>query len=228
MKTILLISLSIIIFYSATAGQNNKFLIAQKKFDRVKSAYKNKNSLIDSLFLEKKLIRNNYKILLKVFKEEGLLKVYVTTILDSNFKLLKQYSLTNLSGELGPKREEGDGQIPEGIYFIDRFNPKSNFHLSLGINYPNEYDKIYANKTSPGSDIFIHGGWHTIGCMPIGDDAIEEVYIFAIEAKANGQKHIPVHIFPKEFTDDNYNKLMKKYIGKEDILGIYKQLYKVR
>ncbi len=97
----------------------------------------------------------------------------------------------------GPKRHENDGQVPEGFYFIDRFNPASNFHLSLGLNYPNASDKLLG-EAPYGGDIFIHGNCVTIGCIPLTDEKIEEVYLLAVLAKNGGQKSIPVHIFPFE------------------------------
>ncbi|MBP6411700.1 MAG: L,D-transpeptidase family protein, partial [Pseudarcicella sp.] len=109
------------------------------------------------------------------------------------------------SGIIGPKRAEGDLQVPEGFYHIDRFNPLSSFHLSLGINYPNASDKILG-KEKPGSDIFIHGSDVTVGCVPLTDDKIKEVYALAVQARNGGQKQIEVHIFPFELTDNKLNR----------------------
>lgn len=103
------------------------------------------------------------------------------------FRLIKDYQICSLSGELGPKRQQGDLQVPEGFYWIDRFNPASNFYLSLGINYPNQFDRILGKSGELGGDIFIHGGCVTIGCIPITDDKIKELYLIAVEAKSNGQ-----------------------------------------
>ena len=105
---------------------------------------------------------------------------------------------------MGPKRKEGDRQIPEGIYFIDRFNPHSKFHLSLGINYPNKADRVHADPNAPGSDIFIHGGCETIGCIPITNSKIEELYALANRARQLSQSKIPVHIFPARFSNEFY------------------------
>lgn len=79
---------------------------------------------------------------------------------------------------------------------IDRFNPKSKFHLSLGLNYPNKADRIKGDAEQPGSDIFIHGDCVTVGCIPLGDSTIERVYTLAEQAKLVGKKPIRVHIFP--------------------------------
>jgi len=83
------------------------------------------------------------------------------------------------SGTLGPKLQQGDGQVPEGIYRIDRLNPNSAYHLSLGLDYPNAQDLARARRdgrTRLGGDIFIHGRDVSIGCLAIGDDAIDELF----------------------------------------------------
>lgn len=87
----------------------------------------------------------------------------------------------------GPKQFEGDGKTPEGSYLIDRRNPNSKFHLSLGISYPNAKDVAFAHAAgrSPGGDIFIHGrsGQHkgrgkdwTAGCIAVKDREMEKIY----------------------------------------------------
>lgn len=106
---------------------------------------------------------------------------------------------------------EGDLQVPEGFYYIDRFNPASSYYLSLGINYPNESDKKKSNASRLGGDIFIHGANVTIGCMPMTDDKIKEIYLYAVYAKDNGQNKIPVYIFPFQMTDRNFYYYKKYY-----------------
>jgi hypothetical protein len=101
-----------------------------------------------------------------------------------------------LAGTLGPKRMGGDFQVPEGFYYINEFNPKSTYYLSLGINYPNASDRILSDSLDPGGDIYIHGSCVTVGCIPITDNQIDELYILAAHAKDAGQDFIPVHIFP--------------------------------
>lgn len=84
-------------------------------------------------------------------------------------------------------------QVPEGFYEVDRFNPLSSFHLSLGLNYPNASDRVLSDPVSPGTDIFIHGGNASIGCLALGDDGIEEVYLAAIDSRV---RPIHVQLFP--------------------------------
>lgn len=125
---------------------------------------------------------------------------------------------------MGPKRRQGDGQVPEGFYYIDRFNPISNFYLSLGINYPNLSDKRKSSFHDPGGDIFIHGSCVTIGCLPITDDSIKELYLLAVYAKNNGQAKIPVYIFPFRMTDKQMLKYNAEYEGNKALLTFWDNL----
>ncbi|MEM8526615.1 MAG: L,D-transpeptidase family protein [Bacteroidota bacterium] len=137
------------------------------------------------------------EIVLVGLKEEQLLQVYAKT--QNDIKFIKAYPFTANSGNLGPKLKEGDRQIPEGIYQIEYLNPNSSFYLSLKINYPNEFDKSksqFANVSEMGGDIFIHGKAVTIGCIPIGDEAIEEVFLMAKKAFSHP---IKVIISPRDF-----------------------------
>jgi hypothetical protein len=110
---------------------------------------------------------------------------------------------------------EGDYQVPEGFYFIREFNPNSNYYLSLGINYPNASDKILSDSLKPGSDIYIHGSCVTVGCIPITDQQIDELYILAAHAKDLGQDFIPVHIFPIRFNVERSVKFLEN-LTKDD------------
>jgi len=103
------------------------------------------------------------------------------------------------SGTMGPKRMEGDYQVPEGFYHINEFNPNSNYHLSLGLNYPNASDRILSDTYRPGGMIYIHGNCVSTGCIPISDIPMEELYIIASNVKAKGQDFIPVHVFPVRY-----------------------------
>ena len=103
-------------------------------------------------------------------------------------QLLKSYRIRLGFNPIGHKQEEGDGRTPEGRYFITHHNPKSAYHMSLGLNYPNKKDKKAAaiRNSDPGKDIFIHGGpknilmhlftdW-TNGCIAVLNNEIEEIY----------------------------------------------------
>lgn len=177
-----------------------------KNMDRVELAY-HENYLSLKKKLNKKAINiAAANIFIRAFKKEEIVEVWAKNKEDGFFKKIIKYSFCKNSGTLGPKRKEGDRQIPEGFYFINRFNPKSNFYLSLGLNYPNASDLILSDKESPGSDIFIHGGCQTVGCIPITDEKIMELYVLVNEAKKNGQMKIPVHIYPFKMTDSKMGK----------------------
>ena len=135
-------------------------------------------------------------LLIRAFKHEEGLEIWASNEIDGEYILLKTYPIAKQSGVLDPKRKEGDKQVPEGFYYIDRFNPRSRYHLSLGLNYPNESDKVRSDKKQPGSDIFIHGSNVSIGCLAVTDEIIEEIYILALDVKQGGLKNIPVHLFP--------------------------------
>jgi murein L,D-transpeptidase YafK len=100
---------------------------------------------------------------------------------------------------MGPKRIEGDYQVPEGFYCVNEFRPGSSYHLALGINYPNASDLLLSDSVKPGSEIYIHGSCTTIGCIPILNEPIEELYIITSIAKNIGEDFIPVHIYPVRF-----------------------------
>lgn len=174
------------------------FKDAQLKFDRVKSAYTEKEAAVKDL-LKTRNIGAGYQLFLRAFKKERDLEIWVKQKASSDYTLLTTYPFCTSSGTLGPKRKEGDLQIPEGVYTINHFNPFSTFHLSLGINYPNASDRILGDKKHPGGAIYIHGNCVSIGCIPITDEKIKELYILAVEARESGQANIPVHIFPGRF-----------------------------
>jgi murein L,D-transpeptidase YafK len=149
----------------------------------------------------------SFEVFLRAFKSEKLLEVWVRPPEDPNFQLFKSYPICQASGMPGPKLLKGDRQVPEGFYHINRFNPKSKFHLSLGLNYPNESDLVRADRENPGGDIFIHGDCMSIGCLAMTDDFIKEIYVLVLLAKENGQSRIPVHIFPARLTAANLERM---------------------
>ncbi len=153
----------------------------------------------------------DFDVFLRGFKLEEVLEVWIRKKGSLEYQYVKSYPFCQFSGRMGPKRMRGDLQIPEGFYYINRFNPKSKYHLSLGLNYPNTSDRILGNKRMLGGDIFIHGGCATIGCIPITDFYIEELYALVSEATQGGQKKIPVHIFPAKMEAYTMSKLNEGY-----------------
>ncbi len=116
-------------------------------------------------------------------KQERLLSVYAG-VSDSTLTHITSYPILAASGATGPKLAEGDRQVPEGLYRVEGLNPNSRFHLSIKVDYPNAFDREMAavdGRTQLGGDIFIHGGSASIGCLAIGDDAIEELFVLLAE-----------------------------------------------
>ncbi len=204
--------------------QQSSFKDTQQKEARVKVAYEDKEASAKKRFTDQKLSMDKFQLFLRAFKKEKELEVWVKEKGKETFALLYTIDFCSSSGTLGPKRKEGDLQIPEGIYQINHFNPVSNFYLSLGINYPNESDKILSDKKKPGSAIYIHGNCVTVGCIPITDDGIKELYLLAVEAKNNGQTTIPVHIFPTRLDAGIAEKLATAYQADSKTAAFWKNL----
>lgn len=136
------------------------------------------------------------EIALISFKDTKVLELWARDLGD--FKLVHSYPIKAASGELGPKLEEGDRQVPEGIYRIEGLNPNSSYHLSMKLNYPNQFDLKWAKREGrkfPGTNIFIHGKAVSIGCLAMGDKAIEELFVLS---KMVGLKNIRVIISPSD------------------------------
>lgn len=173
------------------------------------------------LLQDEKIDANNFELFLRAFKKEQFLEVWAKDKTTERFIKIQSYDFCTTSGVLGPKRQEGDYQIPEGCYWIDRFNPNSKFHLSLGLNYPNDSDRILGHSQRPGSDIFIHGGCASVGCIPITNQKIEELYALATKAQELGQRKIQVHIFPSNKMEKLLQKRSKNKAFWQNLLPIF-------
>ena len=195
---------------------NLAFIDYQRTFPRPNDALKRKEDTLKKQFAEKKLVWPAKYIYIRSFKFDSQLEVWVKDELKKPFRLFNAYNVCAMAGSLGPKRMEGDYQVPEGFYLIKEFNPKSSYYLSLGINYPNVSDRILSDSVSPGGDIYIHGSCVTTGCIPMTDGKIEEIYIIAAYAKSLGQDYIPVHIFPIRFNVQRSVDYLDK-MAKDDI-----------
>ena len=158
------------------------------------------------------------EIFLRWFKREAVVELWSRED-RGPFRLIATYEILAPSGGPGPKRRAGDRQVPEGFYEIDRFNPASLFHLSLGVNYPNASDRILSDHDKPGGDIFIHGKNVSIGCAPIGDAAIEQLYLAALDTRARGQARIPVHIFPARMNGAEWTAFAAQHTARDPALA---------
>lgn len=144
-------------------------------------------------FFEKKRLKwPAQKITLIGLKEERRLEVWIEDG-QRKMQLVRSYPILGASGTSGPKLREGDGQVPEGIYAIESLNPNSAFHLSLRINYPNAFDRKQAKDDGReylGGDIMIHGRTSSAGCLAIGDEAIEDLFVMTALAPSSNIKII--------------------------------------
>jgi murein L,D-transpeptidase YafK len=150
------------------------------------------------LFEEKEL-KWGAPIFIRAFKQERQLELWVRK--GDSFVLFESYFIAGTSGGPGPKLRQGDGQIPEGFYFVTprQMNPQSNFHLSFNIGYPNKFDRAHART---GDFIMVHGSDVSIGCMAMTNTKIEQIYTLADAALKGGQKFFRIHVFPFKMTDE--------------------------
>jgi murein L,D-transpeptidase YafK len=213
MKKVIKLWLLICWAFTLTA-QTGQFKAAQLKNARVKKAYNTKWKGLQAQLKAMDVDASNFDLFVRVFKYEKQLELWVKNKGAAKYKKLKTIAVCASSGDLGPKRKEGDNQVPEGFYQISAFNPSSNYHLSLKVNYPNASDQALG-KSPLGGDIMIHGNCVTIGCIPIENDPIEEVYVLCVEAK-NNKGILYVDIYPCQFTPENTAYLAKNY-GKDKL-----------
>ncbi len=131
-------------------------------------------------------------------KQERVLQVYAAGP-DGKYLFIREYSILAASGNAGPKKCQGDLQVPEGFYKIDLLNPNSRFHLSMRVDYPNEFDREHGKlegSADLGGEIMIHGNAVSIGCLAMGDQTAEDLFVLAA---LTGIKNIDVILSPMDF-----------------------------
>ena len=198
MRILYLKTLLTVILISATgiSFSQTSFNDFKRASYKTNDIFNKKEDTLKKEFAKKGLQWPAKYIYIRSFKFDAQLEIWVKNDVKEQYKLFKTYKVCMQSGTMGPKRFQGDYQVPEGFYYINEFNPNSNYHLSLGLNYPNASDRILSDSLRPGGDIYIHGSCVSVGCIPVTDAQIEELYIIASHARANGQEFIPVHVFP--------------------------------
>ena len=159
--------------------------------------------------MAKKDLAPGQPLFLRFFKEEAEMEMWVQPDGAADWKLFRTWKIARWSGKLGPKTAAGDCQTPEGIYHTDlgSLNPRSTYHLSFNINYPNERDT--AHKFT-GSLIMVHGSNVSVGCFAMTDPAIEEIYTLVVMSLGAGQARVPIHCFPFRMTAKRLAKAAKK------------------
>lgn len=151
------------------------------------------------------------RLALVVIKDENRLKVFAPMAgdADDEWRFIMQYEVAKLSGRPGPKLRNGDKQVPEGVYDITYLHPTSKYWLSLGLDYPNSFDRARARedgRKNLGGDIMIHGWWFSTGCVAMGNTATEDLFVMAHDVKP---ENVDVIIAPTDFrtTDPESMKL---------------------
>jgi len=152
---------------------------------------------IKSFFTQAGVVYPPRDIALLAFKKERHIQLWAKNE-NKHWSYIHTYPLTAFSGRLGPKLKEHDLQIPEGVYRLTSFNPFSSMHLSIMINYPNHFDRLQASKdgrSKLGGDIFLHGKSLSVGCLAIGDKAIDQLFLLA---RRVGLRHVQIIIAPND------------------------------
>ena len=137
-------------------------------------------------------------VVLLGLKHERRLELYAGPSQD-RLRFVRDYPVLNASGALGPKRAEGDQQVPEGIYRLVGLNRNSRYHRSLELDYPNRFDREMARRDGRpglGNEIFIHGGAASAGCLALGDRSAEELFVLANDT---GIDKVTVILSPWDF-----------------------------
>ncbi len=162
------------------------------------------------------------RLTLLAFKRERRLEVWGANA-EGAFAQLGNYPVLAASGGPGPKRKEGDRQVPEGAYLLTELNPNSQFHLSIRVEYPNSLDISHSrlDRSEMGGDIYIHGNKLSIGCLAIGDRAIEEVFTLAALVRPGARRIViapfdfrrnPKTPYPREeaWVHDMYDRIRQE------------------
>lgn len=137
------------------------------------------------------------EVALLAFKKERHIQLWAKDQ-KQTWRYIHTYPLTATSGDLGPKLREYDRQIPEGIYHLTMFNPFSSMHLSMMIDYPNNFDRLHASmdgRRALGGDIFLHGKSSSVGCLAVGDEAIDQLFLLM---RRVGLNHVQLIIAPND------------------------------
>jgi murein L,D-transpeptidase YafK len=142
--------------------------------------------------------------LIRTYKKEAELEIWKMKS-NGEYGLLKAYPMCRWSGQLGPKKREGDMQVPEGFYTIapGQMNPNSHYYLAFNVGYPNAYDRAYGRT---GGNVMVHGVCSSAGCFSMTDDQVADIYAIARDSFAGGQREIQLQSYPFHMTAENMAK----------------------
>ncbi len=196
---------------------------SQARYSRVSDARRRQGARLDDLFAKAGLAYS-VPVLVRAFKHEGILELWGLSAAAGRYVRVASWPFTGYSGDLGPKRRRWDRQIPEGFYRVAGFNGASRYHLSLLVDYPNASDRIKSQAQHLGNNIFIHGDEWTSGCIPIGNRAIELLYLPVLDATDAGHV-VPVHLFPCRFGTPSCDRLLRSVAkGKPKLEAFWENL----
>lgn len=149
-------------------------------------------------------MNKNSSVLIRSFKKESELEIWKMAS-NGQYALLKSYPMCRWSGQLGPKKREGDRQAPEGFYDITpaSMNPNSSFYLSFNMGFPNAFDRTHGRT---GAHLMVHGACSSAGCYSMSDDQIAEIYAIVREAHNGGQRAVQMQAMPFRMTAENLAK----------------------
>lgn len=149
-------------------------------------------------------MRAKSPIMMRIFKQENTLEIWKQKD-TGRYALLAEYEICKWSGKYGPKFREGDRQAPEGFYTVNKhqLNPRSKYHLSFNMGYPNKYDRAHGRT---GSHLMIHGACSSAGCYSMTDEYVQEIYALARESLRGGQKKFQIQAYPFRLTAENLFK----------------------
>ena len=142
--------------------------------------------------------------LIRTYKKEAELEIWKMKS-NGEYALLKAYPMCRWSGQLGPKKREGDMQVPEGFYTIapGQMNPNSHYYLAFNVGYPNAYDRAYGRT---GGNVMVHGVCSSAGCFSMTDEQVADIYAIARDSFAGGQREIQLQSYPFHMTAENMAK----------------------
>jgi murein L,D-transpeptidase YafK len=177
-------------------AQASNFKEDQLRYPHVREAYAQKGDSARLAFENVGLSFPPHRIFWRAFKMEKTLELWARDETDPDYIHVKDFPIYRLSGGLGPKRKDGDRQVPEGFYRISEFYPGSEYYLGLRLNYPSRSDELLGDPVDPGKEVLLHGGYESTGCLAMTNGGIQEIYVVTLEAYVNGQEFLPIHIFP--------------------------------
>ena len=143
-------------------------------------------------------------VVIRTYKKEAELEIWKMKS-NGEYGLLKTYPMCRWSGQLGPKKREGDMQVPEGFYSIapGQMNPNSHYYLAFNVGYPNAYDRAYGRT---GGNVMVHGVCSSAGCFSMTDEQVADIYAIARDSFAGGQREIQLQSYPFHMTAENMAK----------------------